>query len=72
MEKEDGFIGRNKGTFFKKIYRFEKDQFLKKVQKSRHANSLKLQDDISLHRIGGDRGQRGVSDGYARPKICGL
>jgi len=33
MEKEDGFIGRNKGTFFKKIYRFEKDQFLKKVQK---------------------------------------
>jgi hypothetical protein len=31
MEKEDGFTGRNKGTFFKKIYRFEKDQFLKKV-----------------------------------------
>jgi hypothetical protein len=35
MEKEDGFIGSNKGRFFQKIYRFEKAQFLKKNQKSR-------------------------------------
>jgi hypothetical protein len=37
MEKEDGFIGRNKGTFFQKISRFEKAQFLKKIQKSKLA-----------------------------------
>jgi hypothetical protein len=57
MEKEDGFIGRNKGTFFQKIYRFEKDQFLKKVQKHKLVYSLELQYDIALHRIGSNRGQ---------------
>jgi hypothetical protein len=70
MEKEDGFIGRNKGTFFKKIYRFEKDQFLKKVQKSRLAHSLELQDDISLHGVGRNRSQRGMRNGHAGPEIC--
>jgi hypothetical protein len=57
MEKEDGFKGRNKGTFFQKIYRFEKDQFLKKVQKHKLACSLELQDSISLHRIGSNCSQ---------------
>jgi len=42
MEKEDGFIGKNKGTFFQKIYRFEKAQFLKKIQKSRLVQWLEL------------------------------
>jgi hypothetical protein len=69
MEKEDGFIGRNKGTFFQKIYRFEKDQFLKKVQKSRLVPTLEFQDGISLHRIGSDRRESGMRNRHSRPEI---
>jgi hypothetical protein len=42
MEKEDGFIGRNKGTFFQKISRFEKAQFPKKSPKSQTSLLLEL------------------------------